>query len=134
MKTALSKTELRTKSPPKVETPVLTEQELNKLMDDSEVMSAEEARAKISMILAETKRPELMSELNPLEDKMLAVLKTISIKRNSEMLKVFINYFLLYRISYLRQGRKEILEVAKGIDNEEQKVKRGFRNMFGMRG
>lgn len=117
----------------KKEAPVLSEQELSKLIDDSEVMSAEEARAKISMILAESKRPELMSELNPLEEKMLAVLKTISIKRNSKMLETFINYFLLYRISLLRQGRKEILEVAKGIDSEEQKVKRGFRNMFGMR-
>ena len=107
-------------------------------MDDirgsDEVISQEEALAKISMILARTDNPEALSDLNPNEIIDMAILKTLAQKYemdyDSQLLKNFVQNYLVLQVSKRRKGRKEIIEVASSNKVNQDDGRRKFFGRF----
>jgi len=95
----------------------------------SEITTPDEARAKISMILAESKNAKILSDLTDKEITLLSALQTIADQTNNKLLSKFILNFLQMRISRNRKGREEIIRVARSSGEEEQ-MKKSFRSMI----
>lgn len=109
-------------------------------LDEDEALSAEEALAKVAIILAKTESPKLLSELDDYEIKLSAALFAASenIKMvdvmEEKMIQNFLLNFLMLRVSHKRQGRRELLEIAKSArDQPEQRFSK-LRNIFGVGG
>lgn len=100
------------------------------LSDSSEVTSPEEAQAKICMILAKTENPEILSDLNDMEVKILAGLMTVGDMTNNQILNKFIKNFLLLRISLDRKGREEIIRVGTTQKSMEEKLKNSLKQQL----
>lgn len=102
------------------------------LVEESEVLSPDEAKAQIAMLLAKTKNPALLTELSDEEIKCLAVLKSIaskvSIKDSNGLLDVFCDWFMMLRVSLNRKGREEVSRIARDVGDVEEKVKKGLKN------
>lgn len=99
---------------------------------DDEGVTMDEAFAKIAMILGETKRPKILSELDDYEIKLCAALYSVSEKTKNKLVSDFLDNFLLLRVSHHRQGRKELLEIAKaGRENSESRMNK-LKQMIGM--
>lgn len=103
-----------------------------KLVSESETLSPEEARAKIVMELARTESPDLLSELSSDEINWIASLMTIAQKTNNVVISTYCNWFMRLRVSYLRQGRQELIKVSRS-DAEvlDAKLKRNLLERFG---
>lgn len=112
--------------------------ELNLDLDSDESLSQEEAFAKIALILAETKNPKLLTELDEYEIKLCAALFSVceQLKLNNvggdEMLTSFLDNFLKLRVSHRRLGRKELLEIARSAQQAPEQRFSRLRNIFGM--
>jgi hypothetical protein len=97
-------------------------------LSEDEHLTPEEAQARIAMILADTKNPEILSELNQEEIAVLASMQTIAEKYNLTLIQDFIQKFLLLRVSHKRQGRKEVIQISQGR-KEEDRMKRTLKSM-----
>jgi len=97
---------------------------------EDEVLSPEEAQARISLILAESKNLHFMTELRDDEIKLLAGLKAIAEEYGASFLDKFIQNFLEMRISLGRKGRTEIKDVARGVGSGEEKMRKGLKSMI----
>lgn len=97
---------------------------------EDEVLSPEEAQARISLILAESKNIHFMTELKDEEVKLLAGLKSVAQMYGAEFLTKFIKNFLEMRISLNRKGRLEIKDVARGGVAGEEKMRKGLKSMI----
>jgi len=91
---------------------------------EKDIIGVEESRAKISLLLADTTNPEMLSELAPDKVIQVAVLKSLAEEYNSTLLAKFIRDYLLLQVSRNRKGREEIIEVATG--GVVEKKKKGF--------
>jgi hypothetical protein len=103
--------------------------EYDKLAQSSEVTTPDEAIAKISMILADSKEVDILSDLTSDEVALLSSLKTVAVHTENTLLSSFVNNFLRFRISRNRKGREEIIQVARARGGEEEKMRKGFRSM-----
>ena len=126
------------KSSPAEDKPKKIPVELNLDMSEDETLSQEEAFAKIALILGETKNPKLLTELDDYEIKLASALFAVSENvsmhdvAEEEMIKKFLENFLKLRVSHKRQGRRELLEIAKSArEIPEQRFSR-LRNIFGL--
>lgn len=105
------------------------------MRDSSEdnVFGVEEALAKISMNLVEPKGDKIftISDITPEEVFGLAVLLSYSKKFKSSVMKNWVRYFLLLRVSRLRMGRKESLMLGVGMrESAEGRKKIGAKDLF----
>src|SRR3972149_3623506 len=110
---------------------------VNMALDDKkedageEVLTTEEALAKVAMILAKTENPKLLTELSIEEIVSISVLASIAEKTENHMLKDFLNNFMYLKVSHQRKGRKELLDIAKSIREEPEKGFGRIRKLFG---
>lgn len=65
--------------------------------------------------MAETKNPKVLSQVDDGEIRLCAALYAVAERQNDEMIKIFLSNFLQLRVSHERKGRKEIIDLAKGI-------------------
>lgn len=99
--------------------------------DQDENLSVDEALAKVAMFLGKTEDHITMTELDDYELKLVAQLYAVCTKTKDVMITSFLLHFLRLRVSYKRQGRKELLEVARSsTQREDMKVSR-LRQFFG---
>lgn len=96
-----------------------------KLTEESEVLSPDEAHARVITELARTDRPELMTELNDDEIKALSIVMTIAEETNNTVLEAFGDWFMRLRVSHRRRGREELIRVSKSPADLDEKVKKG---------
>jgi len=94
-----------------------------------EFISPDEAQAKIIQMLLKVTSPSIMTELTEKEVKNIAQLKTIADIYDSNSLRVLIENYMLLKISYKRQGRKEIIGVAKPSEGQNDKMKKTLKSM-----
>lgn len=104
---------------------------LNVNLDDEESLTQEEAFAKIAMLLGNTRSPKILTELDDREIKLAAALYAVSEKTGDTTIISFLTNFLLLRVSNKREGRKELLEVAKSSRSESEGRLGRLRNFFG---
>jgi len=105
-------------------------------LDDDQNLSREEALAKVSLILARTENPKLLSDISITEVSLLTALHTIGDMLDFEILDTFSENFETLRVSKERQGRKELLEIASEIRRQPERLgglgglsRRLFRNV-----
>jgi hypothetical protein len=100
----------------------------NVLSQEDDATTKEEALAKVAVILAETRDPALMTELYNNEIKIISRAEAIHSGLKNPMLHEFLREFKRHRVSLARKGRKELGEMAKGIN--EREVRNPFQRMF----
>ena len=101
-----------------------------KLTDESEVLSPDEAHARVITELARTLRPELMTELTNDECKAISICMTIAEETDNDVIGNFCDWFMRTRVSLGRKGRSELIAVSKSPQDIEEKVKKGMMKMF----
>ncbi len=105
------------------------------IVKESEMLSPEEAQAKISMLLTKPENLELMAEISREEMIRIACLKTIADKYDDKFLKLFINNYLSLTVSLGRRGRGEVVEIARPSGVQRETMRRNLRDMLlGKRG
>lgn len=103
--------------------------------DDMENLSVDEALAKVAMMLGKTDDHKTLTELDDYELKLVAALYAVCEKTKDKMILTFLLNFLRLRVSYKRQGRKELLDVARSsTQREDMKVSRLRQFFSGVRG
>jgi len=87
------------------------------------------------MYLGQTSDHKTMTELDDYELKLVAQLYAVTKKTKDVMITEFLLNFLRLRVSYKRQGRKELLDVARSSSQrEDQKISRLRQFFSGVRG
>lgn len=81
-------------------------------------------------MLLKVTSPEIMTELTEHEVRILASLKTIAEQYDCEVLDALITNYMLLKISFRRQGRKEIIGVAKPDASREDKMRKSLKGMI----
>ena len=94
-------------------------------------MTTDEAIAKIGMILAESRDPMLLSEIDEHEIKACAALLVVAKKCGDHMLKEFVFNYLRLRVSKKRKGRSELLDIARSAKEVPEQRLSGLRKFFG---
>jgi hypothetical protein len=85
------------------------------------------------MILANTKEPKLLTELDDYEVRLCAALQTVATETNNVMLSNFIRNFLQLRVSYKRKGRSELLELSKASRTEPEGRVSRLKQILGLK-
>lgn len=104
--------------------------DMSKITIEEENLTSEEALARVSMILAKTDNPKLLTHLSHDEINLIAPLQTVADLRKIKYLQEFTKNFQLFRVSLERLGRREMLDIAGGVKHEPEKI-RGIRKLFG---
>lgn len=104
--------------------------DMSKITIEEENLTSEEALARVSMILAKSENPKLLSHLSHDEINQLAPLQTVADFKKLKHIQEFTHNFLQFRVSMERLGRREMLDIAGGVKHEPEKV-RGIRKLFG---
>lgn len=99
--------------------------------EDFENLTVDEALAKVAMILAQTKEEKTLTELDDNEIKLCASLYAVADKTHDKMITSFLMNFLRLRVSHKRQGRKELLEVARSGQQREELRSSRLKQFFG---
>lgn len=103
-------------------------------MDDNANLSREEALAKVSLILANTDKPKILSDIDIREVGYTSALSTVGEFLDIPMLNTFIHQnFLQLRVSKDRKGRNEILEIAREIRIQPEREGSLRSRFFGLR-
>ncbi len=110
--------------------PSMDEDTYEEVVKESEMLSPEEAQAKISVLLTEPKNLELMSEITPEERRRLAALKTVADHFKDDLLQKFIYNYLSLSVSLGRRGRGEVVEVAKPTTTYKETIRRGLKDIL----
>jgi hypothetical protein len=103
-------------------------------VDEEDSLTTDEALAKISILLAESKNPKLLSELSEHEIKLCAALYVIGNKFNDSMILDFLLNFLNLRVSLKRKGRDELLQIAKSAREYGDHRMSRLRNLLSIGG
>jgi hypothetical protein len=90
----------------------------------------EEALGKIALHLAETKDNKILTDLDSRTINELSILLGISEQLGIETYKNICHTYMRLRVSNKRLGRKELLEIAKSVREEEMNKMQRFRNFF----
>lgn len=98
----------------------ITEDETKQMMvgSDDDVTTSEEAKAKGLLFLAKTGRPDLLTELNEDEIKLVTTIETLGEFFRAPLLKKITLNFKNHRVSKERKGRSELLAISKGPAEE----------------
>lgn len=96
---------------------------------EEETYTSEEAIAKAIMTLARTESPDLLTELNEKEIKILSRIVTYSEIFGVSILQALAKNFMRLRVSTTRKGRTEILGIAKSA-REEQEAKSKLKKLL----
>lgn len=96
---------------------------------EEETYTSEEAIAKAIMTLSKTESPDLLTELNEKEIKILSRIVTYAKLFNVEILQDLTKNFMRLRVSTTRKGRTEILSIAKSA-REEQEAKSKLKKLL----
>lgn len=99
-------------------------------IDAEEGMTLEESLAKVAMLLAKVHDPRVLSEVNDAEVRYCAALDVVAKKFDNQMLSDFLDSFLLLRISKTREGRRELLQIAKSAREGSDGRMARFRQLF----
>ena len=99
---------------------------------ESQVFGIDEALAKISTQLMTPNKNNIytISDITPEEVFGLSVLSTFAQKFQSKMIEKWIEDFLLLRISRLRLGRRELIQLGAGIRQQNDQKKVGSGDIF----
>jgi hypothetical protein len=90
----------------------------------------EEALGKIALQLAETKDNKILTDLDSRTINQLSILVGISDQLDIKTYQNICNTYMRLRVSNKRLGRKELLEIAKAVREEEMNKMQRFRNFF----
>ncbi len=115
---------------PQIPLPTLDDDTYEEVVRESEMLSPEEAQAKISVMLMKPENMELMAEITKEEHRRLTALKTIGDKYNNQLIKDFVRNFLELSVSLRRGGRGEIVEVARPSTMQRETMRRGLKEML----
>jgi hypothetical protein len=85
----------------------------------ADVSTQEEALAKVTVLLADKKKREVITDLNDEEIKLMSAITAVSKSYKMTMAKDFINELMLLRISKNRLGRKEIIDLSRGVQQAQ---------------
>ena len=80
-------------------------------------------------MLLKVSNPAIMTELTEQEVRVLTTLKTIADEYDVKSLNTLINNYMLLKVSFKRQGRKEIIQVARPEKSSEEKMRKGLKSM-----
>lgn len=114
----------------------MTKVEFRKKTENKDVFGVEQALAKIGLELLEPEAQKILttSDLVPKEIFYFSTLLTLAEEIDSELIKIFTEYFLLLRVSRLRLGRKEFVLMLSGLQEAyEKKSKKTISDFFSMR-
>lgn len=92
----------------------------------------EEALGKIALQLAETKDNKILTDLDSRTINQLSILLGISEQLEINTYENICKTYMRLRVSNKRLGRKELLEIAKAVREEEMNKMQRFRNFFHM--
>jgi len=106
--------------------------EIQKQLEE-EPMTSEEAMARAISKLADVKKPDVLTELNEKEIRLLTRIITIGNFFDVELMKKTAWNFMRLRVSTKRKGRAEILGVAKAA-KEQEDLKSKMRNLVTLGG
>jgi len=98
------------------------EKEFKKILESLGATTKEEALAQAIRELSDREKVKMFSQIYPLEDETLACLLVIADRYHLSWLKSFLLEKLQLRVSLLRQGRREYVDMAIG----ERKAKTPF--------
>jgi hypothetical protein len=96
---------------------------------EGEIVTQDEALAKIALILARAENKKQLSEVSDYETKALASLYAVAQQTDNRMLKIFLDSMLELRVSHKRKGREELMSVAKATRQQDESALR-IRKMF----
>lgn len=88
--------------------------------EEQQSFNIEEAIGRISIILAESKNPKALSDLDDSEIRLISALIAVAEHINDQMVKTFIENLLVLKVSHMRKGRREIIDLARGIRDQQQ--------------
>lgn len=114
---------------PKKEETVPPEYEEIESADESEIITHDEALAKIALILAKAENKKMLSEVSDYEAKSFASLYAVSQRTENHMLKTFLDSVLELRVSLKRKGREEMMNIARAARKEDE-MQLKIRKMF----
>lgn len=99
-----------------------------------DLFGIEEALAKISLELLDPERKKLLTVTDVTPDEIfgMAVLMAFQKRFKSNMVKEWIENFLLLRVSRVRLGRREFVMMGSGLRDysDERGRKKGVRDLF----
>jgi hypothetical protein len=95
-----------------------------------DISTSEEALGKIMALLADESKKFMITELEPDEIVYLAGLLAVAEKYNIKMLRDFIYYLMLLRISKNRKGREEIINLGGARMAAQESLKQRLGRMF----
>jgi len=90
----------------------------------------EEALGKIALQLAETKENKILTDLDSRTINQLSILVGLSEQLDIGTYLTICNTYMRLRVSNKRLGRRELLEIAKAVREEEMNKMQRFRNFF----
>jgi hypothetical protein len=90
--------------------------------EEQQTFNVEEAIGRISIILAESKNPKALSDLDDSEIRLISALIAVAESDDvkDQMLQSFISNLLVLKVSHMRKGRREIIDLARGIRDQQQ--------------
>lgn len=93
----------------------------------------EEALGKIALQLAETKEEKILTDLDSRTINQLSILVGLAEQLNLKTYDKICKTYMRLRVSNKRLGRKELLEIARAVREEERNKLMRFRNFFGLK-
>src|SRR3972149_1730262 len=99
-------------------------------LNADESMTTDEALARVSMLLAKTENPKVLSEVSENEIRLSASLFAVGEKMEDNMILSFLNNLLLLRVSKMRKGRGELLEIARSVRDMPESRLNKLKTLF----
>jgi len=97
----------------------LTAEEFKKTsLGTDDVTTSEEAKAKGLLFLAKTERPDLLTDLDEDEIKLITTIEALSDFFAAPLLRDITLLFKNHRVSKSRLGRSELMTISKGPTEE----------------
>jgi len=104
-----------------IEAQAKAESEKKSLFDET-ITTSEEAIAKAIMTLSQTKDPQLLTEIDDKEHRLLVSVTTLAEAFDSDLLRSVVLNFEKLKVSLHRKGRAEISGIARSKQEEDAKM------------
>ena len=95
-----------------------------------DISTSEEALGKIMGLLADESKKFMITDLDPDEVIHLAGLLSVAEKYNITILRNFIYYLMLLRISKNRKGREEIIKLGGARMEQQENLRQRLGKLF----
>jgi hypothetical protein len=96
----------------------------------TDISTSEEALGKIMALLADESKKFMITDLDPDEIVSLSGLLAVAEKYNITMLRNFIYYLMLLRISKSRKGREEIIKLGGARMEAQENLRQRLGKLF----